>query len=90
MLGEKAITNRLNKYFQEHYGEYDLTANWHADDTIMRWRCDISQLGMTITLTCNPKTGEVTQTQEKMEALPFPAQTDWSSLYVKNIWNNAE
>lgn len=63
-LGERALYNRLNKYFMEHYGQYEMSVRWHSDDTISKWTCDIKELGITVCLRCDIITGIVTETKK--------------------------
>ena len=67
LLGERACFNRLNEYFMDNYGKYDLTAEWHSNDTMNVWTCDIYELGKTIEFTCDRKTGDVSEESRKLE-----------------------
>lgn len=66
-LGEKAIFNRLMKYFNENYGEYEDTAEWYGNPSDNQWKADIKELNATIVFTCNVTTGEVTETRTKIK-----------------------
>lgn len=61
LLGEKACYNRLNAFFMEHYGEYEDTAEWYPDNTMNRWTCDIREIGITVQLLVDRRTGLVSE-----------------------------
>lgn len=44
---------RLKRYFDEHYGDYEETAEWYVDPDINTWKFKISELEVIITLICN-------------------------------------
>ena len=66
-MGEKALYNRLNKYFLSHYGEYENTANWYPDNSDNIWRFDIDELQITVTLICNNDTGHIREEIERID-----------------------
>lgn len=43
---------RLGRYFEEHYSEYEETAEWWNNPEINQWLFDIRELGVRIELTC--------------------------------------
>lgn len=66
MLGKKALYNRLNSYFTDNYGKYEMTSNWYPDCTDITWKCDIKELNRTIILVCDPETGVVKEYSKTM------------------------
>jgi len=50
----------LQRYFDEHFREYDETALWHVDPAPNKWKFVIRELGQVITLTCD-NNGVVTE-----------------------------
>ena len=66
ILGEltgKEKDFKLAKYFMTNYGKYDETANHHPFAPPNSWTFDIEELKKTVTITCDKKTGIVTETQ---------------------------
>jgi len=62
MLGDRAVLNRLEKYYIEHFGE-SVFDEWHGGP-INVWKFDRGE--KTYTLTCDRETGIVIQkTEEK-------------------------
>ena len=57
-LSEKQINNRLEKYYQEHFGELD-TDEWHNNPASNEWKferdCKV------IHLICDANTGKVVE-----------------------------
>ena len=44
---------RLQKYFNEHYLQYDETVEWYATLEINKWRFKINELYLEIILVCD-------------------------------------
>ena len=59
MRTEKFYKNRLNKYFNEHYPDYEETAEWYVDPAPNEWMFEIPGRGK-ILLICNDN-GKVTE-----------------------------
>lgn len=59
MRTEKFYKNRLNKYFMEHYPDYEETAEWYVDPAVNEWKFEIPGQGI-ILLTCHDD-GKVTE-----------------------------
>ena len=57
-LTEKQISNRLDNYYKEYYGERD-TDEWYVNPDINIWKFERN--GKTIVLECNKETGRVTE-----------------------------
>lgn len=66
-LGEKAIANRLNKYFSENYSEYNDTVEWYVNPNENQWKGDIKELNLSIVLTCDVVTGKVSETRTNLK-----------------------
>ena len=58
MLSPKQIESRLEEHYICKWGEKD-TDQWYVNPADNAWRFD--RYGCTITLTCNPETGYVTE-----------------------------
>lgn len=56
VLTEKQLFNRLNKYYNKHYGELD-TDEWYVNPANNIWK--FVRDGKTIILVCDMQTGEV-------------------------------
>ena len=57
-LTEKQLHNRLYKYYKKHYGEKD-TDEYYVNPAPNKWK--FIRDGKIINLTCNEKTGEVSE-----------------------------
>ncbi len=66
MKPEKWYQRRLYKYFEEHYGEYEDTAEYWNDPAINQWLFDIPELGIRVELTCSDR-GIVTEQRYKLQ-----------------------
>lgn len=66
MKTEKWYNNRLQKYFDSHYGQYTNTAEWYVNPAVNKWKCDILELGVTITFTCDDD-GNVTEKRKEIK-----------------------
>lgn len=66
MKPEKWYQRRLYKYFEEHYGEYEDTAEYWNDPAINQWLFDIPELGLRIELTCSDR-GIVTEQRYRLQ-----------------------
>lgn len=43
----------LQRYFNQHYGEYGETAGWLVNPAPNQWQFYILELGLKVTLTCD-------------------------------------
>lgn len=66
MKPEKWYQRRLYKYFEEHYGEYEDTAEYWNDPAINQWLFDIPEIGIRVELTCSDR-GIVTEQRYKLQ-----------------------
>ena len=55
-LTEKQLHNRLDKYYEKHYGELD-TDEWYVNPAINTWKFERN--GKIIILVCDMHTGKV-------------------------------
>jgi hypothetical protein len=55
---------RLQRYFDKYYKPYEETAEWYVNPADNKWRFQIPELRLIITLTCNEQ-GTVTETRTK-------------------------
>ena len=55
----------LQKYFNEHYKEYEDTAEWYGNPKPNQWKCRISELSILLYLTCDDE-GNVTEYQVEL------------------------
>lgn len=53
MKTEKWYQRRLAKYFTEHYGQYEDTAEYWNDPASNQWLFDIPELGIRVEITCD-------------------------------------
>ena len=66
MKPEKWYQRRLYKYFEEHYGQYEDTAEYWNDPAINQWLFDIPELGIRVELTCSDR-GIVTEQRYRLQ-----------------------
>ena len=52
--------DHLQRYFDEHYGEYDETVEWYINPDQNKWEFKVPELGVKIILRCNER-GHVTE-----------------------------
>lgn len=57
-LTEEQVSNRLDNYYKEHFGERD-TDEWHVNPSPNVWKFERN--GKTIILECDKATGKVTE-----------------------------
>ena len=57
----KWYDTRLRRYFKENYGEYEYTAEYYPNPKINQWKFKIEELNIKVLLTCDHKTGEVSE-----------------------------
>lgn len=55
---ERFYYDRLQRYFDEHYGEYDDSAEYYNNPAPNQWKFYIPELGVVVLLTCDDQ-GEV-------------------------------
>lgn len=60
---------RLQKYYNEHYSQYEDSVEWFGNPLPNQWRFWIPELGCEVYLTCDDK-GKVT------EEIKYPAPRD--------------
>jgi hypothetical protein len=65
MKPEKWYQRRLAKYFEEHYEQYEDTAEYFPDPFVNQWLFDIPERAVRVELTCTDK-GEVKEQRYKM------------------------
>ena len=65
---EKWYEVRLAYYFEREFGAYEKTAEWYNNPAPNKWKFNIPELELTITLTCDNR-GRVTETREKLPTL---------------------
>ena len=49
---ERFYSNYLQRYFDEHYGQYDETAEFFPNPEIYKWKFYIPELDRTVLLVC--------------------------------------
>lgn len=52
MRSETWYNRKLQKYFDEHYVEYEETAGYYVNPSINVWKFEIPEKGIKVTLTC--------------------------------------
>ena len=57
--------NRLQKYWDSNYKEYDKTAEWYVDPAINVWMCEIPELGILMKLICDDN-GNIREERETL------------------------
>ncbi len=66
----------LQKYFDEHYGEFEETVEWFVDSAPNKWKFIVPELSIAVTLVCGSN-GEINECAQ-------PRQSPKSFLYFKN------
>lgn len=66
MKPEKWYQRRLAKYFEEHYEQYEDSAEYFPDPFVNQWLFDIPERGIRVELTCTEK-GEVKEQRYAMD-----------------------
>ena len=52
---EKWYGQKINEYFQKHYGEHEGVTEWFVNLMTNRWKCYIPGLELVILFTCGDK-----------------------------------
>ena len=52
MRKQRWYSSRIAKYFEEHYGQYEDTAEFFPDPADNQWLFDIPELNVRVELTC--------------------------------------
>ena len=58
---------RLQRYFDQHYSQYEETAEWFPDGAPNKWKFIVPELGVIVTLVCGAK-GDISETVRKRQA----------------------
>lgn len=66
----------LQRYFEEHYGQYKETAEWFADSAPNKWKFIVPELSIAVTLICGSN-GDVSESI-------LPRQNPKSFVYFRN------
>lgn len=66
----------LQRYFDEHYGQYEETVEWFADSTPNKWKFIVPELSIAVTLICGSN-GDVSESV-------LPRQNPKSFVYFRN------
>ena len=62
---EQWYADRLQRYFDKHYSEFDETVEWYANPGPNQWRFRIYEVGLEILLTCDDK-GRIIEERTRM------------------------
>ena len=62
---EQWYADRLQRYFDKHYSEFDETAEWYVNPGPNQWRFRIYEVGLEVLLTCDDK-GRITEERTRM------------------------
>lgn len=62
---EQWYADRLQRYFDKHYSEFDETAEWYVNPGPNQWRFRIYEVGLEILLTCDDK-GRIIEERTRM------------------------
>lgn len=84
MKNEKWYQRRLAKYFEEHYSEYEDTAEFYPDPAPNVWKFAIPNFGVDITLICDDTSEIHTNNKFKDE------RVDTSDYLYKIVKDNTE
>ena len=62
---EQWYADRLQRYFDKHYGEFDETAEWYTNPGLNQWQFRIYEVGLEVLLICDDK-GRITEERTRI------------------------
>ena len=77
------IDKALNDYFEVHYAAYDDIIDLFVTPIPYMWKFNIPPRRMTVRLSCDPETFEVTETRTPMYSMI-------NDNYIRYLWRNLE
>lgn len=80
---EMKIYNALKDYYEAHYAAYDDFTEWFVNPTPYTWKFDIPPRRMTVRLSCDPETFEVTETRTPMLRII-------NDNFIRRLWRGLE